>query len=336
MYNIHCQWHPLKTCIVGRTYDPSFFENTPAADKIAKVCEETEEDLQSLITILKQFNVEVIRPQIDITDRFENYDRKTIPRPPIAPRDSLVVIGNKIFEFGNDHPSIRACVSDTKKSIFSAAKDVLNLPAPSITQLGKDILVDERCFNRWEMQWIEKQLPDYRINKISIGGHNDGSFIILKPGVILSMHNTVDWNTHFSGWKVFESSSDKQTHCKQWLIDSKINQGKWWIPGQEDDTELASFVDQWLNRWTGFAAETVFSINALMLDEKHVVINIGQNRDDIVDFLEENGITPIVCPQRHQYFWDNGIHCMTLDLNREGEMFNLFPNRDSPFICKGY
>lgn len=335
MFNIHCQWHPLKTIVVGRTYDSSFFENTPAADKIAKVCEETEEDLQSLITILKQFNVEVLRPIININDRFENYDRASIPRPPIAPRDALVVIGNTLFEFGDDHPGIKECINATpKRSIFSPTRKPLELPAPSITQLGQDILLDTQCFNHWETQWIEKQLPNYRINQISIGGHNDGAFIILKPGVVISMAETIDWNIHFPGWKVLEVNNDKYAHCEQWLIDSKINQGKWWIPGQEDDTELATFVDQWLDKWTGYAAETIFSINALIIDEKHVVINTA--RKDVIDFLKENDITAIVCPQRHQYFWDNGIHCMTLDLNREGEMFNLFPSRNSPFISKGY
>lgn len=334
MYNIHCQWHPLKTCIVGRTYNPSFFANTPAADKIARVCEETEEDLQSLITILKQFNVEVIRPFINENDRFEYYNRNEIPRPPIAPRDAMVVIGNTVFEFGEDHPGIRACIETTKRSIFSPAREPLNLPAPSITQLGKDILLDVQCFNPWEIQWIEKQLPNNRINKISIGGHNDGSFIILKPGVVISLAQTIDWNKHFPNWKVLEVNNDKHAYCKQWLVDSKINQGKWWIPGQEDDTELANFVDQWLSKWTGYAAETVFSINALIIDEHHVVINTA--RKDVIEFLKSNGIEAIVCPQRHQYFWDNGIHCMTLDLNREGDTFDLFPSRSSPFICKGY
>jgi hypothetical protein len=320
---------------VGRTYYPSFFENIAPADKVAKVCEETEQDLQALVDILEHFNVEVIRPKLDESDRFENYNRSNIPRPPIAPRDALLVIGNDVYEFGDDHISIRACITETtKRSPFAKSRQPFYLPAPSITQLGKDLLVDTQCFSHWELQWIQKQLPDYRINKISVGGHNDGSFIILKPGVVISVANTVEWNEHFPNWNVLEVNNDKHTHCKQWLIDSKINQGKWWIPGQEDDNELASFVDKWLSNWVGYAAETVFSINALIIDEKHVVINTP--RADVIQFLKSNGIKAIVCPQRHQYFWDNGIHCMTLDLYREGELFDLFPSRSYPFSCKGY
>jgi len=335
MYNIHCQWQPLKKCIVGRTYHSNFFKNVSAADKIAKVCEETEEDLQNLISILKEFNVNVLRPNLDVEDRFENYNRNEIPRPPIAPRDALVVIDNNVFEFGNDHKSIKDLIkTDVIRSPFVPTRKPLYLPAPSITQLGKDILVDVQNFSHWEIQWLEKKLPNYRINKISIGGHNDGSFIILKPGVVISLKDTIDWNTYFPNWEVLEVDNDKHIQCQEWLINSKINQGKWWIPGQESDTELANFVEQWLNQWTGYAAETVFSINALIIDEQHVIINT--ERKDVIDFLKVNGMEAIVCPQRHQYFWDNGIHCMTLDLYREGEIFDLFPNRNSPFICKGF
>lgn len=335
MYNIHCQWHPLKKCIVGRTYHPSFFEDIPAADKIARICEETEVDLGSLVDILEHFDVEVLRPGLNDNDRFENYHRLQVPRPPIAPRDALVVIGNTVFEFGFDHQSIRDCIDqDVKTSMFAPYRNVKTLPAPSITQLGKDLLIDSRCFTNWEMQWITKQLPNYRINKISIGDHNDSSFIILKPGVAISLDKTIDWEVFFPGWNILTIDDDRNNHCQEWLKERKINQGKWWIPGQEDDTELSSFVDQWLNHWTGYAAETVFSINALIIDEQRVIINTA--RKDVIDFLRSNGIEAIVCPQRHQYFWDNGIHCMTLDLYREGEMFDLFPSRKYPFSCKGF
>jgi hypothetical protein len=335
MYNIHCQWHSLKKCIVGRTYYPNFFKNIVAADKIAKVCEETEEDLQQLISILEHFNVEVSRPQLDENDRFENYNRQQVPRPPIAPRDALVTIGNSVFEFGDDHNSIRDLVkTNIIRSPFSPSRKPLHLPAPSITQLGKDILVDTQCFSHWEIQWFEKQLPNYRINKISVGGHNDGSFIILKPGVVISLNDTIDWNRHFPNWQVLVVENDKQKFSQKWLIQNNINNGKWWIPGQENDDILSKFVNEWLSNWVGYAAETVFSINALIIDEKHVIINT--ERKDVIDFLKSNGIEAIVCPQRHQYFWDNGIHCMTLDLNRQGEIFDLFPSRSSPFICKGY
>lgn len=333
MYNIHCQWHTLKKCIVGRTYHPNFFKNIN--DDIARVCEETEDDIKSLTDILTHFNVTIIRPQIDIDDSFENYENTSVPRPPMAPRDSLVVIGNSVYEFGFDHPSIKNCIEgNTKKSVFAPSRTVKTLPAPSITQLGKDILIDTKCFTNWEINWIEKQLSNYRVNKISIGGHNDGSFIILKPGVAISLDSTIDWQEFFPNWNVLTIEDDRNIYCKEWLIERKINQGKWWIPGQENNNELSKFVNKWLSNWVGFASETVFSLNALIINDSHVVINT--HNKEVIQFLKNNNIEAIIAPQRHQHFWDNGIHCMTLDLYREGDSFDLFPNRNSPFICKGF
>ena len=38
----------------------------------------------------------------------------------------------------------------------------------------------------------------------------------------------------------------------------------------------------------------------------------------------ENKINPIVCEFRDKQFWDNGIHCITQDLYREGSMEDYF------------
>ena len=42
------------------------------------------------------------------------------------------------------------------------------------------------------------------------------------------------------------------------------------------------------------------------------------------NFLEKNKINPIVCDLRDKNFWDNGIHCVTQDLYREGKMEDYF------------
>ena len=48
------------------------------------------------------------------------------------------------------------------------------------------------------------------------------------------------------------------------------------------------------------------------------------NMEKIVNFLEKNKINPIVSKFRDKQFWDNGIHCVTQDLYREGEMEDYF------------
>ena len=85
---------------------------------------------------------------------------------------------------------------------------------------------------------------------------------------------------------------------------------------------LKEFVNTWLDKWVGHVQETVFDVNMLSVSEEVVLVN---NYDKTVfDFLKKHKIEPIICPLRHRYFWDGGIHCLTLDLIREGEKENYF------------
>ena len=45
---------------------------------------------------------------------------------------------------------------------------------------------------------------------------------------------------------------------------------------------------------------------------------------DIHKKLEEHGINPIYCRFRHRNFWDAGLHCLTVDTLREGNMQSYF------------
>ena len=104
------------------------------------------------------------------------------------------------------------------------------------------------------------------------------------------------------------------------------NNGKWWIQGNEHDDELINFVETWLGDWVGYVEESVFDVNILTVDEKNVLVS-GYNKKAFEAFARY-GITPHICPFRHRYFWDGGIHCVTLDLHREGTMKDYFPQRN--------
>ena len=43
--------------------------------------------------------------------------------------------------------------------------------------------------------------------------------------------------------------------------------------------------------------------------------------------IEQEGITCHVVPWRTRGFWDGGIHCITLDVRRRGELTDYFPDR---------
>jgi hypothetical protein len=45
---------------------------------------------------------------------------------------------------------------------------------------------------------------------------------------------------------------------------------------------------------------------------------------------------PVYVPWRHRYFWDGGLHCITLDLYREGTQQDYFPDRQHSITDKGF
>ena len=55
----------------------------------------------------------------------------------------------------------------------------------------------------------------------------------------------------------------------------------------------------------------------LMINE-HTACVTGYHKE-VFDYFEKHKIEPIIVPLRHRYFWDGGLHCLSLDVNRSGE-----------------
>jgi hypothetical protein len=106
------------------------------------------------------------------------------------------------------------------------------------------------------------------------------------------------------------------------------------VPGQEDNDLFTHFVETWLKDWVGYIEETVFDVNVLVLDEYHVCVS--QMDNPIVNkFLKKHKMEPVHIPWKHRFFWDGGLHCITLDLYREGSQQDYFPARTEPVIDEG-
>jgi hypothetical protein len=65
----------------------------------------------------------------------------------------------------------------------------------------------------------------------------------------------------------------------------------------------------------------------LMLDEHHCCVS-NPNNKIVNSFFKKHKIEPVHVPFRHRYFWDGGLHCITLDLYREGKQQDYFPQKD--------
>lgn len=352
-YNIWCKWHPLKTVVLGQFYDKSFFENI--ADKrirnsLYRLTEETHEDLENYEKVLKQFGCEVLRPHLDKNQRIEDYSNQTghilgfVPRPPLQPRDSQLVIGNRLYYTGTDHPAIKQCLdqyNSTSYILYSGNDiDKRNSWAPNFTVVGKDIYWDTYASKEQggvdsekrvqQFYSFDEMLHSFRWHQLNIGGHNDSCFHTIKQGAILSIEGVQTYNKTFPGWDVLFLEGESWAKVKEFNNFKKKVGGSWWLPGEEENDQLVDYVNTWLSNWVGYVQESVFDVNVLVLDEHHVCVSTYNKL--VWDFLEKHRMTPILVPWRHRYFWDGGLHCITLDLYREGVQEDYFPDRDNEIV----
>jgi glycine amidinotransferase len=314
--------------MLGNNYAPEFFNGVPdkVGDPLKRICEETLEDLEGYKEILQQFGVEVLQPRVNPNERFLD-NPGNYSRGPLQPRDAQLVIGNELVFTWLDTPEIEQRLLEysdqnvvkslkTDENTYNLMRgddwpeytdylannysncpdEIENLfaPAPNITVVGKDVYVDiVHGFNK--KTWDEKFGDQFRTTALEIGGHNDACFHTIKPGAILSLQD----------------------------IQNYKNKGKWWVPGEEKNDEFTNFIETWLQDWVGYVEETVFDVNVLVLDEHHVCV-ANPNNEQVNTFLKKHNMEPVYVPWRHRYFWDGGLHCITLDLVRRGTQKDYF------------
>lgn len=328
--NSYTGFQPLRTCIVGRSYPPEFYSmisNAKVRDVMERIAIETEEDYQKLAQLLSSFGITVLRPVINDADNFsahmlilDNGARWYQP-PPMNPRDELLVAGQKIFvnrpwgeHYVDFYDPILAQV-DGQIIHSRYHPEISNLSGPSITRVGKDIYHDGLM-----QPLLHKYFSEYRTHEVLTGGHSDAVYCPVTPGLIVSLRDVPTYAETFPGWEVVYLPHQHWGQVKPFLELKEKNQGRWWIPGEEKNDDLVDFVNVWLDKWVGYVEETVFDINMLVIDEKNVICN--NFNEQTFRAFERHGVSAHICNFRHRYFWDGGLHCITLDLYREGGMID--------------
>jgi len=199
-----------------------------------------------------------------------------------------------------------------------------------VSRIGKDLYFGTDSYsdymnNFFNVDLLNKIFPKYRNHIVNTGGHSDGTYCPVTPGLIISLRDVPTYADTYPDWEVIYLPNQSWSKVKPFLDLKKVNGGKWWIPGFEYDQAVIDTVTSWLDHWTGYVEETVFDVNMLIIDPKNVMVfNYDQK---VFDALDRYGITAHVVPFRHRYFWDGGIHCVTCDLDREGSMQDYFPER---------
>jgi hypothetical protein len=329
----YTSWQPLEEVIVGRAYTPDYFDfidNAQVRNQLQQILAETEEDLNALSRVIETYGARVRRPDLPSKDSFIWHQTAGggAPLPPLTPRDWQISLGDKLLRV-LAMPELDTICRDFADQVINPHRSawdtdcILNQASAScIVRVGEDVFFDNSDYLRPDQTaWIAEHCLDsrYRVHEAVTDGHGDAVFAILKPGVILSSKHDMhlDLAGDFPGWEV----------CKVW--DSSIwaamevgkfkyeeSPGAWYVQGSTPTAEFTQFVDTYLNKWTGFVAETVFDVNCLVLDESNVIFS-AYNKE-VFDFCRRHHINPIICELRHSYFWDGGISCCTQDLRRRG------------------
>jgi hypothetical protein len=196
------------------------------------------------------------------------------------------------------------------------------------TRIGKDLYFGTSSYDQYITTYktkLDAEFTTTRNHVVNTGGHSDGTYCPVTPGLIISLLDVPTYIDTFPDWEVVYLPGQSWSKVRPFLDLKEKNSGKWWIPGFEQDQAVVDIVEKWLGHWTGYVEETVFDVNMLIVDPKNVIV-FNYNKQ-VFDALDRYGITPHIVPFRHRYFWDGGIHCITSDLHREGTMQDYFPNR---------
>ena len=345
-------WDPLRLCVVGSCYPPHFFDwvkDHKTRRRLQRVLEETEQDYQQLIHLLQsRFQVNTLRPQVpDSTE--DLYVAGKWVQPPVCPRDYFVMIKDQLWVptvpnrvhadrmFSRQHALNRdqfdlmdnqhhqaklKHFDDILRTVESHGNTVIRteldfVSGCFVTRLGTDLyfatqelILDDAPL----LEVVNKHFPDTNNRIVHADGHGDAVYCPVAPGLIISLRDIPTYQDTFPDWEVVYLPSSNYQHMVEFKQSMKINRGRWYIPGFEQDINLVNVIEYYLDHWVGDVSETVFDVNILVVDNKNIIVS--SHNDQVERACSRYGIDVHVSPFRHRYFWDAGIHCITNDLDR--------------------
>ncbi len=339
------EWDQLEEVIVGNPLHARF----PTADPSTRITEypdrpldkipqgpfpqwidETEEDLNGFVAVLKEAGVTVKRPETWPHEaKFSTINWQSEGYYNYCPRDIMLVIGDNIIETPNvmrsraqESFSYRKMMVEYLKSgakWYSAPKPMLldslfdvdlSKPTPldhepafdaaNILRMGQDLLyLVSGTGNELGGQWLQTMLgDDFRVHflkDVYYGSHIDSTFVALRPGLILCNPGRINEQTLpeiFKQWEVIYSPPMENT------------------AGFDADYLARSIGSKWID------------MNLFSISPNLVVVDRDQTA--LIKLLEKQGLDVIPHKLRHSKMLGGGYHCGTLDIRRQGTMQRYF------------
>ena len=296
------EWSPLKKIVVGSATDANWPVNDPVFSKEGekttwkespvprgpvsqRIIEETNEDLDGLVTTLMSLGVEVVRPDplnFQVHDGLYNY----------CPRDRLLVHGSKVIDTAMMYPCRDMelqCYHDIlgdAEVIHMPRDQGLVLDAANVCRLGDQMLfLESASGNRAAYDWLCDQFPNVTIELCNFyaGVHIDSTIVPLREGLVMLNASRMTFDNVprvFEGWH------------KIWVTD---------VVAQ--DFYKYPYASKWI------------AMNMLIIDPHTVVCD--KNQTELIKTLKSYRFEVIPMELRHSRTLGGGFHCVTLDLHRE-------------------
>lgn len=324
--NSHDSWSTLQEVWLGDVYPASWYEHlaSEVRDVFQQLTQITQEDLGSIQRCLESFGVTVRRP---VYANMEHYVRDGhLVKPQICPRDNFLVVGNVLHCHAHARrswqPWIDVYLSDFRSQVCTNHIDFLH--GANVVRIGRDIIWDQDVFEHDAAGlW-----PNLRVHIVRNGGHMDGCFAILRPGLILANHYWQDYERTFPGWEIIQLDDPSYAAAPStgYQQPYPIYNGKFWDTTVGANRSFNQHIIDHALDWVGCYTETYFELNCLVIDPNNVVM-LAENAV-LAEDLARRGITVHWVPFRARSFWDGAMHCLTVDIRRDSSMIDYFPERD--------
>lgn len=341
MNTIYTEWGELKEIMVGRVFDSTDvdalnIEDTQFADGLKRIFDECEEDFQSLTELFHEHGAKVYRPsKKKLKEQVGPNWRNQFPYPAVCPRDMHVVYGDQIINTIGGDPNRYFESEYFLDTMLELDRDFVAMPRPvlprtyrpykmnegmplyhaaNILKCGDTLLYTRpynddksysltRQFGRGTnkgIDWMKRNVRGVK-NWIEIheSGHADGKVALIKPGLLMC-------------WQE-DKVPEELKHWDKIVVPKQDVPEQFWQASIQP--MLAKNVNRWLDSWIGHVDETIFDVNVVSISEEVVITN-GYDKS-VAEQLKKHGVEMVPFNFRHKFFWDGGLHCVTLDLTRD-------------------
>jgi N-dimethylarginine dimethylaminohydrolase len=337
--SVWAEFNPLKSCVIGTLPDPDKIIPFTKLQKRYKtyfeeILKRSITELQDLENVLTSYGVTIHRSK----QTYDMHNGKTINTPPLAVRDIYTVYGDNLFK-GNfafdwnkevphccDHV-FEKCNFSSQHNLpsgnkffngeftkFNADKDLARpLYHPSLTlKCGHDIIISKDPGKEGNTaglkeykDWISTINPDARFHVLDTVSHIDSQIFLVRPGLMLTCLTNDKLPDFFKSWeKIYVDPVAAQLFHKR----NKYRHKKF-------HPVIAQVFYNFLETCT---EETYFNLNSLSINESTVLFT--GTHPTLFKKLEKKGIDCIPISMKATTFWDTGVHCVTNELEREGEL----------------